>query len=113
MEGTHYRARKRQISRAGRAMTLRRYSSTSSHVDVAVTGTLSQYTPEQIGVGEIQQGDGTVAIMNDEILAAGWPGPPRNGDRIVIDGRTWAVKASFAVYERDNLIGHNIYVRGS
>lgn len=95
-------------------MTLRRLltANPQTFIDVSVLGYLSMFRAEQIGVGSIIQGDGTIAILNDEIAAAGWPGPVRAQDKIIIDGRFWIILGSSEVCEGSNVIGHTISVRG-
>lgn len=93
-------------------MTLRRPLTTSTVTDVTVQGYLALFRPEQVGTGSIVQGDGTIQILNDEILASGWPGPVRAGDKMVIDGRIWLVTGAAEVFEGSNVIGHSINVRG-
>lgn len=66
-------------------MTLRRLA-TPTDIDVTVYGRTKGYTPEEIG-GGIIAGDVEVTFTNAEIAAAGWPGPPKRNDKMVIDGR--------------------------
>lgn len=95
-------------------MVLRRLltANPSTFTDVTVMGYLALFRAEQVGVGSIIQGDGTVQILNDEVAAAGWPGPVRAKDQMVIDGRIWTVLGSAEVWEGGNLIGYSINVRG-
>ena len=53
-----------------------------------------------------------VAITNTEIAAAQWPGPPRNGDRCIIDGRTTTIQACDTRRLRNEVVLHLIQVRG-
>ncbi len=69
------------------------------------------YRPDEL-VGEIQQGDREVRISNDEIAAASWPGPPRKGDRVTIDGKVWTVQAVDPRKVRETVAMHVITVRG-
>lgn len=109
----HLPSRRRQIAAKGRAMVLQRQTGVSPVVwaQVQVRGVARGYRPEQL-TGDIRQGDQNVSILNDEIAAAGWPGPPKARDSIIIDGRTWAVEGAYPVYEGDLLIGHDLWVRG-
>lgn len=95
-------------------MTLRRLltANPSTSVEVTLLGFLSMFSADQVGTGDIMQGDGSVAILNDEIEAAAWPGPPRARDQMIIDGRVWNVRGSNPIYEADVCIGHNLSVRG-
>lgn len=93
-------------------MTLRRLLTTSTSTDVTVQGYLSMYRPDQIGIGSIALGDGTVQILNDEIATAGWPGPIRARDQMIIDGRIWTILGAAQVCEGSTVIGYTISVRG-
>lgn len=105
-------SRRRAIQSKGRQMTLRRLLTPSSVQDVTVQGYLAMYRPEQVGIGSIIQGDGTVQILNDEIAAVGWPGPVRARDQMIIDGRIWTVMGAAQVCEGEAVIGYTISVRG-
>lgn len=108
----HLGARRRQLAVKGRPMTLRRLTAAgAAPTDVAVQGHLKAYRPEQL-TGDIRMGDAQVAILNDEISAAAWPGPPRARDQMVIDGRLWSVQGAFPVYEGATCIGFDVWVRG-
>jgi hypothetical protein len=106
------KARERSLAAKGRPMTLRRQLTTSTKIDVTVQGFLTLFRADQVGMGSIMQGDGIVAILNDEIATASWPGPGRSRDQMIIDGRTWAVLGSTPIYEAGVCIGHSISVRG-
>jgi hypothetical protein len=93
-------------------MTLRRLLTTSTISDVTVMGYLVMFKPDAVGTGSVMQGDATVSILNNEILACAWPGPPRQRDQMVIDGRIWSVQGSTPLWEGTTCIGHDIYVRG-
>lgn len=105
--------RRRAIIRRGRAMTLRRALPTSpvTYAECPLLGFQAFYRPEHI-TGGVRQGDARVQILNDEIAALSWPGPPVSQDLIVIDGRTWAVVGALAVYEGSSCIGFDLHVRG-
>ena len=100
------------IARFGRPMTLRRQTGVNpaTYLDLPVAGRLSAYRPEQLQ-GGVQQGDASVAILNDELAAAGWSAP-RAKEAIVIDGRTWQIIGVRAAYERSMVIGFALWVRG-
>ncbi len=73
---------------------LRRQTSTSpvTYVDVAVRAVVTGYQPEELA-GGIAQTDSRVILSPLEIEAAAWPGPPRKGDKAVIQGRVRNVEA--------------------
>ena len=100
------------ITRLGRAMTLRRRSgTTNTFTDVEVTGVPRAYKPGEL-LGGITQGDQRVTISNGEIAAADWPGPPRKGDVIVIDGHTWSLLGAEPRYLGSAVVAHVLWVRG-
>lgn len=100
------------IERRGRFMSLRRrIGTTSTYTEVAVRGLDRGYTAEEL-VGSIAQGDRRVIISNAEISAANWPGPPRRGDIIVIDGVTTTVQAPDTRHLLSETLGHVLQVRG-
>lgn len=71
-------------------MTLRRQTLVAGGVqvplDVTVYGVTKNYAANEL-IGGIIQGDTVVTITNAEIEAAQWPGPPKSGDKMVIDGK--------------------------
>ena len=77
-------------------------------VSVTLMGFPRTYRPEEIQ-GGVQANDQQVEILNDEIAAAGWPVPPGNPDRLVIDGRTSTVKGARPIYDGPTLIGWSIW----
>lgn len=94
-------------------MTLRRRASATdaSPATVTVNGVARGYKPQQIA-GNVREGDMQVSILNDEITAASWPGPPLPRDEIVIDGNLWRVEGCETLYEGTLCIGHRLQVRG-
>lgn len=103
--------RRRLVARNGRPMQLSRAVAVGDRTTVALRGVFSGYKPEQWTAGVIQ-GDGQVATLNDEIEAAGWPGPPRTKDSIMFDGATWRVMGALVVRDGVFIIGHLLWVRG-
>jgi hypothetical protein len=92
---------------------LRRLLSTTSSLDVALTGYLTMFQPDKVGVGSIMQGDASVAILQDELdIEPAWTGLPRARDQMVIDGRIWTVIGSSPVYDGETLLGHTLHCRG-
>lgn len=106
-------ARRRMLAKDGRPMTLGRPNpaSGSPPANVTVQGFLFPYAPEKIA-GALRQGDAQVQILDDEITAAAWPGPPTSGDWLVIDGLTWFVQGSGQIFDGAALIGYSLWVRG-
>lgn len=105
-------ARRRLIARYGRPMVLRRQTGVNpvAYQELPIAGYLTAFRPEQLS-GGVQQGDASVAILNDELAAAGWP-PPRAQNAIVIDGKTWQIVAAPPMFERAVLLGYKLWVRG-
>lgn len=94
-------------------MLLRRQTTASppAFTTVALQGVTRDFTPET-APGDLKQGDKRLVILNDEIAAAGWPGPPRVRDSIVDNGTEWAVLGSMPAWDGPQLIGHVMWVRG-
>lgn len=107
MGGPLENSRRYEITKRGRMMTLRRGQLSA----IQVRAMKWNFKPEQL-TGGVLQGDCQVEIMNDEMAIAGFPGPPRRGDSMIIDGRTWTVQGNEAQYEASTLFGHSIWVRG-
>ena len=100
------------LRKYGRTMKLRRrIGTTTSYNDVDVKGTDRGYKPDEIA-GLLQQGDRRITISNAEIATTGWPGPPRKGDVLVVDGVSTAVQGSEAKYAATTVIAHVLWVRG-
>jgi hypothetical protein len=102
-------SRRRLLAQRGRPMVLRRPG--TPYIDVTVQGFKAAFSPEQI-TGGVQQGDCRVQILADEITAAAWPGPPKNKDSVVVDGRTWSVQGATPLYDGATLLGFSLWVRG-
>jgi hypothetical protein len=80
--------------------------------DVAVKARVAGFEPKDL-VGDIQQGDRSVVIGNAEIAAAAWPGPPKRGDRVLIDGLPFTVVSVDTLKLGEEIARHNLVVRGS
>lgn len=101
------------IQRYGRPITLRRLAPNGIRFDVTVTAIVRNYAPTEL-VGGIAQGDRKVIISNREIERRQWPGPPRDGDQCIIDGKTTTLKAAPATVKiGDDIIKHTLQVRGA
>lgn len=111
--GALLNSRRRMLAKDGRPMILSRPNpaSGSPPAPVTVQGYLFPFAPEKIA-GALRQGDASVQILNDEIAAATWPGPPTAGDWLQIDGLTWLVQGSGPLFEGATLIGHSLVARG-
>lgn len=94
-------------------MTLRRQTQASPPLftDVVLKGATARFEPQN-SPPDVRQGDEQVLILNDEITAAGWPGPPRARDSLTDDGKVWAVQGARSVYDGGTLVGHYLWVRG-
>ena len=101
------------ISQFGQPVTFQRTTGTTTQVrhEVVCQAIVRGYEPVQL-IGSIIQGDRQVTISNIEIAAAQWPGPPRSGDRCVIDGRTTNIQSCDIRKLRDDIVLHIIQVRG-
>jgi hypothetical protein len=100
------------LERRGRPAPLRRrVGTTSSFTDVTVDVVSAGYQPQEL-VGTILQGDRKAVISNDEIEAASWPGPPRKGDLLVLDGVSTTIQTSVAMYDKLGIIAYILQVRG-
>lgn len=102
----------RALAVNGRPMLLkRRTGTTTATTDVTVNGVAQAYAPENLA-GDILQGDCKVTISNAEIASAAWPGPPKRGDQIEIDGRTWVLRGVETKYLGSVVLAHVLHVRG-
>jgi hypothetical protein len=100
----------RMLRQYGSPVTLRRQT-TGAPIDVVCMARVDLFRPEQF-VGGILQGDRQVVLSNDEIAAAGWPGPPRKGDQMIIQGRTTVVQGAASIYIKGAVVRHDLQVRG-
>lgn len=102
------------LQRFGRPMTLRRLTlagQTLVPLDVEVFGRSKLYSPEHV-IGTIIEGDTQITITNKEILAAQWPGPPRKGDKLVVDGLVRNIEAAEPKYLGTEILVFVCQVRG-
>lgn len=95
----------------GSSVTLRRMVSGVA-VDVTVVATVMGYQPNEI-TGGIMVGDSKARLSDDDIAAAGWPGPPRRGDILMIDGRTFTAISVSTEKMGTAVLSHTMQVRGS
>lgn len=100
------------IHRYGQPVTLRRTTG-PVHYDVDVTAIVNEYMPNEL-VGGIQQGDRRVVISNREIAERQWPGPPVQGDKVIINGKTTTLQANPDTKRiGDVIVKHDLRVRGA
>lgn len=69
-------------------------------------------TSEDELVGGTTQARRQFRLGNAEIEAAGWPGPPRQGDELVLRGKTYAVLACDTRAVRGEIWAHIVTVKG-
>jgi len=74
----------------GRYVRLRRQTGRGLYIEVRCAARVTKWTPElrlQIeAAGGVAQGDRVCIISNREILREKWPGPPRRGDLVIVEG---------------------------
>ncbi|MCA3248788.1 MAG: hypothetical protein ING19_20825 [Azospirillum sp.] len=101
------------LAKYGRPMTLSCLASTGrAAASVVVNGVAQGFRPEEM-TGDVIRGDQRIQISNAEIAAASWPGPPRKGDKIVVDGRAWVLRADAETkYLGTEALAHVLHVRG-
>lgn len=95
------------IKKEGEPVVLRRPPAPPLNLIGFVRG----YKPDEL-TGAIDQGDREVRISDVEIAAAGWPGPPRKGDLLLIDGKPTAVQSCSSPKLRGRVAMHILQVRG-
>lgn len=104
----------RFLAQNSETVKLRRPSGKGIFIDVVVLARVTLYRPEQL-VGGIIQGDRNVIIGNAEIAEAHWPGPPRVGDFILLDGgkTTLTIRSSDPGQLDGVIVRHDIQARGT
>jgi hypothetical protein len=103
----------RKIQRSGADATLRRISPARGiYYDVTVRAFVRDYQPEELS-GGILQGDRHAVISDVEITARRWPGPPRKGDQLIMDGRTTTVQGCETRTVGNAVAMHVLQLRGS
>jgi SPP1 family predicted phage head-tail adaptor len=76
------------LTRFGRPMVLRRLTwngNEATATDVSVYGVNEGFLSIQLTDGQSVSGTTKVTFSNAQIAAAGWPGPPRKLDELIID----------------------------
>lgn len=101
-----------KITQYGQQVVLRRLTGTClMPTDVTLFAVVRGYQPQQL-VGNVAEGDRRVIIGNKAILAAGWPGPPKPDDQVVIDGRSTNIIAAPSITLDGEIVRYDIQVRG-
>ena len=105
-------ARRRALSRRGRSMTLRRLvSPPGTYASAAVTGFSADYAPDDL-TPPLVQGDRRLEILHADLVAAGFPWPPREPDEVLDGGESFTVIFAAPVWEGTERIGWTLAVRG-
>jgi hypothetical protein len=103
------------LQRFGRTMTLRRISkgpaSVTINLDVEVKGTAKNYRTGEL-ISQISEVDAEVTIANADIAAAQWPGPPKSGDKFIVDGKTKNIESVEPKYLGSEILVFVCRVRG-
>ena len=94
----------------GRPVVLTRPYDAAPPAPLTVMAFLGLYSPQQVNP-PITQGDGRLAILNDEIAAAAWPAPIET-TVATIDGVAWTVLGAERIFDGPLLIGWSLWVRG-
>lgn len=96
----------------GTEATLRRPVRGGSPIDVTVYATL-RFQPTTDTTPAVSQANQVVKISDDLITVAGWPGPPRKGDQIIMRSQTFTVLSVDTVTMGDTVLSHRLDVRGA
>lgn len=100
---------RRQIARYGRPLLLRRVG--PPEVSVTLLGKVYSYSPAEL-IGGLQQGDRKIVLAPSDLQAAGFPGAPAKGDRVVMDGKTMVVQGCEPRHAGPEIARYDIWVRG-
>lgn len=101
------------IEQNGTAIMLRRPAPQGLHFDVEVAAMVRLFQANEL-VGGIQQGDRRIVISNRAIAARAWPGPPKQGDQVIISGKTATLLTNAeTVMVGDAVVKHVMQVRGN
>lgn len=102
---------RRFVLQHGQPLTLHRIATGTAPVSVSLTGVVRGYQRQELA-GNLIQGDRRVIITNHEIAAAEWPGPPRKGDQVEIDGAPTTVQSCNTQYLGATIARHDLVVLG-
>lgn len=96
----------------GEDIVLRRMTGTQRiPLDVTCRARVVEYQPQELSA-EIIQGDSKVILSATEMQSAQWCWPPRNGDVVVVEGRTRTVVTAPPFYVDGRLVRIEMTVRG-
>lgn len=114
VDSPHLGTRRRLVNGKGRSVKLRRQTVARppTFASVTVTAFVYAYRPDKI-TGDLKQGDVRCEILNDEIAAAAWPGPPKIGDSLIDGANTLTLIGAFPLYDGATLLGHTLIARGT
>lgn len=102
----------------GSRIRLRRQTGKGLYIEVRCAARVTKWTPEMraqiAAAGGIAQGDRIVVISNREISERRWPGPPRRGDIVIIEGEgnTTIVQACDTSTLENVPMRHDMTIRG-
>lgn len=96
------------LARYGREVTLRRPPAT----DVAIQAKIVGYALEEL-IGEVTQNDRKVVIAADDLSAwAASPAIPRNGDQVIVAGKTGVVRGVESRHLGADVVRYDLRVTG-
>lgn len=108
------------VKREGRLVLLRRLSGPDTFFDVSLYAYSTKYnidSRERVGgadtFGGVSQGDREERISNKEIVEAQWPGPPKRGDQVIAEGKTYQVRGVETKIVGGEQVLHILDVRGA
>lgn len=95
------------------SVTVRRTVS-SVNTDAVVAARIKSYSPQELS-GTIMQGDQKAILLAEDLTLAGWPVPPKNGDMVIVQGRTTRIVAVDQNTRRvgSTIIAYECQVRGT
>ena len=102
----------------GDRIRLRRQTGKGLYIEVSCVARITKFTPEMraqiLAAGGVGQGDRLCVISNREISARRWPGPPRRGDIVIIEGEgnTTIVQGCDTSTLENVVMRHDLTIRG-
>ena len=103
------------VEEAGQDVVLKRITGTSNQasLEVTVRAAVRGYRPNDIVAGSgIIQGDRKVIMSPTQMRDRQWPWPPKNGDKMIINGATVSVQAVNQVVVGNEMVRIELQVRG-